>query len=74
MSTLVRKAGTTDVSVVIRIVDSTTGAPETGVTFETSGIDLWYRREGAAVDAVAIGRDAGAELMAHLPAGYPVAG
>ena len=32
------------------------------------------RREGAAVDAVAIGRDAGAELKAHLPAGYPVAG
>lgn len=41
-------AGSTDVSVVIRIMDSTDGTPETAVTFETSGIDLWYRREGAA--------------------------
>jgi hypothetical protein len=44
-----RKAhGATDVSVVIRIVDSTDGTPETGVAFDTSGIDLEYRREGAA--------------------------
>lgn len=42
------KAGSTDVSVVIRIVDSTDGTPETGVVFNTSGIDLWYRRDGAA--------------------------
>lgn len=42
------KAGTTDVSVVIRIIDSTDGTPETGVVFNTSGIDLWYRRDGAA--------------------------
>jgi hypothetical protein len=42
------KAGTTDVSVVIRIVDSTDGTPETGVVFNTAGIDLEYRREGAA--------------------------
>lgn len=41
-------AGSTDVSVVIRIIDSTDGTPETGVVFDTSGIDLWYRREGAA--------------------------
>ena len=45
---IVRKAGTTDVSVVIRIVDSTDGTPETGVVFDTAGIDLEYRREGAA--------------------------
>lgn len=38
--------GATDQSVVIRIVDSADGTPETGVTFETSGIDMWYRREG----------------------------
>jgi hypothetical protein len=45
------KAGTVDVSVVIRIIDSTDGTPETGVVFNTSGIDLWYRREaGASVD------------------------
>jgi hypothetical protein len=40
--------GTTDVSVTIRIVDSTDGTPETGVVFNTAGIDLEYRREGAA--------------------------
>lgn len=42
------KHGSTDQSTVIRIVDSTTGLPETGVEHNTSGIDLWYRREGAA--------------------------
>ena len=41
------KAGTTDVSVVIRIIDSTDGTPETGVVYNTAGIDLEYRREGA---------------------------
>lgn len=35
-------------SVTLRIVDSTDGTPETGVVFNSSGIDLWYRREGAA--------------------------
>lgn len=40
--------GATDQSVVIRIVDSGDGTPETGVEHNTSGIDLWYRREGAA--------------------------
>lgn len=48
MTTRTIKAGTTDVSVVIRIVDSTDGTPETGVVFNTSGIDLEYRRELAA--------------------------
>lgn len=42
------KAGTTDVSVIIRIIDSADGTPETGVVFNTAGIDLEYRREGAA--------------------------
>lgn len=37
--------GSTNVSVVLRIVDSSDGTPETGVVFNTSGIDLWYRRE-----------------------------
>lgn len=40
--------GTTDVSVIIRIIDSGDGTPETGVEHNTSGIDLEYRREGAA--------------------------
>jgi len=41
------KAGTADVSVVIRIIDATDGTPETGVVYNTAGIDLEYRREGA---------------------------
>lgn len=44
---LVVKKGTTDVSVVIRIIDSADGTPETGVTSATGGLDLEYRREGA---------------------------
>lgn len=42
------KKGSVDRSVTIRIADSTDGTPETGVVWNTSGIDLWYRREGAA--------------------------
>jgi hypothetical protein len=41
------KKGSVDRSVTVRIIDSTDGTPETGVVFNTSGIDLWYRREGA---------------------------
>lgn len=46
------KRGSTDQTVYIKIIDSTTGAPETGVVSDTSGIDLWYMRYGA--DHVAI--------------------
>jgi len=42
------KAGATDVSVVLRVIDSTDGTPETGVDHATTGLDLKYRREGAA--------------------------
>jgi hypothetical protein len=52
MNTYRMLAGAADKSVVIRIVDETTGAPETGVVFNTSGIDLQYRREGAASVAI----------------------
>jgi len=41
------QAGSTNQSVVIRIIDSTDGTPENGVTSATSGLDLEYRREGA---------------------------
>ena len=41
------KAGTTDVSVVLRALN-TDGTPHTTFTHNTSGIDLKYRREGAA--------------------------
>jgi len=46
------RAGQTDVSVTIRIVDSTDGTPETGVVFNTSGLDIQYRRETAASVAI----------------------
>ena len=39
-------------SVTLRIIDSSTGLPETGVVWDTAGIDLWYRREGAAVVSI----------------------
>ena len=41
------KKSSTDQSTVIRIIDSTNGTPETEVVYNTAGIDLWYRREGA---------------------------
>lgn len=41
------KKDSTDQSVVIRIIDSSDGTPETAVEHNTAGIDLWYRREGA---------------------------
>lgn len=44
--------GSADRSVVVHIMDSTDGTPETAVVFNTAGIDLWYRREGAARTAI----------------------
>lgn len=41
------KAGAADRTVVIRIVDSTDGTPETSVAYDTSGIDLKYWKLGA---------------------------
>ena len=46
------KKGSTDRSVTIRIIDSTTGVPETAVEHDTSGIDLWYRREAEAKTSI----------------------
>ena len=40
--------GATDQSVYIKIIDSADGTPETGVVFNTSGIDIEYVRAGAA--------------------------
>ncbi len=41
--------GSTSISVDVYIIDSTDGTPELGVLFSASGMDLEYRREGAAV-------------------------
>lgn len=46
------KKGSVDRSVNLRIIDSTDGTPEPGVVYNTSGIALWYRREGAAQVAI----------------------
>jgi hypothetical protein len=45
-------ADAVDTSVIIRIVDSTDGTPETGVTSATGGLALEYRREGAASTSI----------------------
>lgn len=41
-------AGTTDVSVIVTILDATTGVPREDIVYNSSGIDLEYRRDGAA--------------------------
>lgn len=46
------KKGTTDVSTIIQIIDSTAGTPEQAVEHNTEGIALWYRRDGATVTAI----------------------
>ena len=65
------KAGTTNVSVNLRIIDSTDGTPETGVVFDTAGIDLWYRREAAAsVDITEADLATPALTDAHADGGF----
>lgn len=46
------KKGSVDRSVEVTIVDSADGTPETAVVYNTAGIDLWYRREGAALVSI----------------------
>lgn len=54
MATLYRpiKAGKTDVSVILTILDSTTGLRKTDVAYNSAGIALSYRREGATTTAI----------------------
>ncbi len=44
--------GATNVSVTIRIIDSTDGTPETAVEHNTAGMAMEYRREGAVSTAI----------------------
>ena len=44
--------GATSQSIELYIVDSTDGTPETGVLWNTAGIDLKYRRKNAAVVSI----------------------
>ncbi len=46
------KTGSSDKSVTLYIIDSTDGTPETGVLWNTSGMDLKYRRELSAVVSI----------------------
>ena len=46
------KKGATSQSIEVYIIDSTDGTPETGVLFNTAGIDLKYRRKDAAVVSI----------------------
>lgn len=61
--------GSTDKSVILRVVDSTDGTPETSVAFDTPGVQLWYMREGGAiVDLTEI--TLGAVNSAHADGGF----
>ena len=63
------KSGSVDTSVVIRIVDSVDGTPETGVVFNTAGIDIQYRREGEDSTAITEATLAGL-TTAHIDGGF----
>ena len=52
MFNYVLKAGATSQSLVMRALDSTTGVPVTSLVFNSAGMDLQYRREGAAAVAI----------------------
>ena len=62
------KKATTDVTVYLRVIDSTDGTPETSVAYDTAGIDLWYMREGA--DHVAITEATQTAAGAHSDGGF----
>lgn len=66
---IVRKAGSVDVSVVVRIIDSVDGTPETGVTAATGGLVLEYRRELEAEVSLATIVDLAALTTAHTDKG-----
>lgn len=44
--------GSTNVQATLRALDSTDGTPEEGIAFNTAGISLWYRRQGAVKTAI----------------------
>lgn len=44
--------GATNETVELFIIDEDTGVPELGVLYNTSGIDLWYQRPGAAKTSI----------------------
>lgn len=63
------KKGSTNVSVELYIVDSGDGTPELSVAYNTSGIDLNYRRDGAAVTSITEA-DLASLTTAHTDGGF----
>ena len=63
------KKGSTDRSVTVTVLDSTAGTPETGVAYNTAGIDLWYRRDGATKTSITEATLAGVDA-AHSDGGF----
>lgn len=61
--------GATDQSVMIRIIDSTDGTPEEGVTSATSGIDLRYRRGPLGAETALTESDLAAITSTHSDGG-----
>lgn len=45
---------TTDYGTIIRIVDASDGTPEEAVEHNTSGIAIWYRRQGATKTSITL--------------------
>ncbi|MEA3478428.1 MAG: hypothetical protein U9R60_09635, partial [Bacteroidota bacterium] len=63
------KKGSTDQSVVVRVIDSTSGLPETGVAYNTAGAALWYRKEGGSKTSITLATLA-ATNSAHSDGGF----
>ncbi len=61
--------GATDVSVHIKIIDSTDGSPETGVTSASSGLDLWYRKGATGSQTSLTESDLAAVTSSHSDGG-----
>ena len=61
--------GDTNVSSVVRIIDSTAGTPETGVTSATGGLAFNYRREAEIANAITAINDLAALTTAHTDGG-----
>jgi len=63
------KKGTTNVSSVVRIIDSSDGTPETGVVAATGGLAFNYRREAEAAVAITGINDLALLTTAHTDGG-----
>lgn len=64
----IRQAGATDQTVYVEFIDSTTGVPNSGLAYNTSGIDIEYVRAGAA--AVDITEATQTAAGAHSDGGF----